>query len=54
MAAFVEDCLARAKKPATVRRYLATIALAHRVAKLRNPCDDDAVRLELLRLTQAM
>ncbi len=35
------------KKPATVQRYLSTIALAHRVAKLMNPCDDEAVRLEM-------
>ena len=47
IAAFVVSCRAGAKKPATVRRYLATIALAHRVAKLENPVTDEAVQLEL-------
>src|SRR5579864_2730182 len=36
VAAFVEFCRGQLKKPATVRRYLSTIALAHRVAKLMN------------------
>jgi integrase len=47
IAAFVQFCRQSSKKPATVRRYLSTIALAHRVAKLMNPCDDEAVRLEI-------
>jgi integrase len=47
VAGFVVACRAAAKKPATVRRYLATIALAHRVAKLENPVVDEAVQLEL-------
>jgi integrase len=51
VAAFVRFCREAAKKPATVRRYLSTIALAHRVAKLMNPCDDEAVRLEIKGLT---
>ena len=37
-----------------MRRYLSPIALAHRVAKLLNPCDDEAVRLELKAFTQAV
>src|ERR1022692_2956490 len=39
VATFVAQCRIEGKKPATVRRYLSTIALAHRVAKLMNPCD---------------
>jgi integrase/recombinase XerD len=47
VAAFIESCSAAAKKPATVRRYLATIACAHRAAKLLNPNDDEDVKLAL-------
>jgi len=36
---------AAGKKPAPVRRYLSTIALAHRVAKLPNPCTEEVVLL---------
>lgn len=53
VAGFVTACREAGKKPATVRRYLSTIALAHRVAKLVNPCDDEAVQLELKGLTNA-
>jgi integrase len=51
VATFVAQCRIEGKKPATVRRYLSTIALAHRVAKLMNPCDDEAVKLEIKGLT---
>jgi integrase len=54
VAAFVLFCSQTLKKPATVKRYLSTIALAHRVAKLLNPCDDEAVRLELKAFTNAV
>jgi integrase len=54
VAAFVAHCREVAKKPATVRRYLSTIALAHRVASLVNPCSDEAVQLELKGLTSAL
>lgn len=54
VAAFVHFCRESSKKPATVRRYLSTIALAHRVAKQLNPCDDEAVRLEIKGLTNAL
>ena len=47
VAGFIEACRVAGKKPATIRRYLSTIALAHRVAKLGNPCADEAVQLEL-------
>ena len=54
VAAFVQFCRESAKKPATVKRYLSTIALAHRVAKLLNPRDDEAVRLEMKAFTSAV
>ncbi len=47
VAAFIEACGEAGKKPATVRRYLATIACAHRAAKLINPNDDEDVKLAL-------
>jgi integrase len=50
VAGFIEARRVAGKKPATIQRYLSTIALAHRVAKLKNPCTDEAVQLELKRL----
>jgi integrase len=47
VAAYIEECGDAGKKPATVRRYLATIACAHRAAKLINPNDDEDVKLAL-------
>jgi integrase len=47
IAAYVRFCREAVKKPATVKRHLSTIALAHRVAKLMNPCEDEAVRLAI-------
>jgi integrase len=47
VASFVDSCRLDGKKPATIRRYLTTITLAHRVAKLENPCADEFVRLEI-------
>jgi len=38
------------KKPATVRRYIATIARAHIGAGLLNPCSSEAVRLALKKM----
>jgi len=54
VAAFVEHCKNLSRKPATVRRYLSTIAVAHRVAKLLNPCSDESVQLELKGLTNVL
>jgi site-specific recombinase XerD len=48
---FVAACGASGKKPATIRRYLSTIALAHRVAKLDNPCVEEPVLHALKGLT---
>jgi hypothetical protein len=47
VAAFIEACSEAGKKPATVRRYLSTIACAHRAAKIMNPNDDEDVKLAL-------
>jgi len=51
VAAFVDACGEVGKKPATIRRYLTTIALAHRVAKFANPCAEEPVRHALKGLT---
>jgi len=52
VAAFVSHCRETGKKPATVRRYLSTVAVAHRIAKLVNPIQDEVVTLELRQLDQ--
>ena len=46
--AFV-DAQAEIKSPATVRRYLATIAHMHRAAELTDPTKAEAVRLAVKR-----
>jgi site-specific recombinase XerD len=51
VAAFIHHCKEAGKKPATVRRYLSTIARFHRAAQLFNPCSSDAVQLELKGMT---
>ena len=45
--AFIEDRTAAGKKPATIKRYVATIARVHVAAGLLNPCSGEAVRLGL-------
>jgi integrase len=47
VAAFIEACGEVGKRPATVRRYLATIACAHRAAKILNPNGDEDVKMAL-------
>jgi integrase len=54
VASFVDECRLLGKKPATIRRYLSTIALAHRVANLANPCADEFVQLEIKGLYNVM
>ena len=49
---FVEHCLAAGKRPATIRRYLATIARAHLAAGLTSPCASEPVRLALKEMGQ--
>jgi integrase len=48
--AFIEQCVQDGKKPATVKRYVATIARVHVAAKLLNPCSSEAVRLGLKKM----
>src|SRR5580658_3087558 len=48
--AFINDRVKAAKKPATVKRYVATIARVHIAAGLLNPCSSEAVRLGLKKM----
>jgi hypothetical protein len=42
-----------ARKPATIRRHLATIARAHRAAELLSPCASEPVRLAVKEMSRA-
>lgn len=48
--AFIEHSVKTGKKPATIKRYVATIARVHVAAKLLNPCSSEAVRLGLKKM----
>ena len=48
--AFIEHSVRAGKKPATIKRYVATIARVHVAAKLLNPCSSEAVRLGLKKM----
>src|SRR6202012_2476018 len=48
--AFIDDCVKKGKKPATIKRYVATIARVHVAAGLLNPCSSEAVRLGLKKM----
>ncbi len=48
--AFIENQVKAGKKPATVKRYVATVARVHIAAGLLNPCSSEAVRLGLKRM----
>lgn len=48
--AFIEDCVRLGKKPATIKRYVATVARVHVAGKLLNPCSSEAVRLGLKKM----
>lgn len=48
--AFIEHCVEICKKPATIRRYVATITPAHLAAGLTSPCASEPVRLALKEL----
>jgi integrase len=48
--AFIEDRVKAGKKPATIRRYAATISRVHMAAGLLNPCSSEAVRLGLKKM----
>jgi integrase len=47
---FIEARMEAGKKPATIRRYVATIARVHIAAGLLNPCSSEAVRLGLKKM----
>jgi site-specific recombinase XerD len=49
VAAFI-DAMAASKAPATVRRYVSSVATFHRAAAVANPCEAQAVKLALKRL----
>jgi integrase len=49
VAAFV-DAMAASKAPATVRRYVSSVAHMHRAAKVASPCEAEAVKLALKRM----
>jgi integrase len=44
---YIRECVESQRKYATIARYLATIARAHRAAQCLNPCSDERVRLAL-------
>jgi integrase len=48
--AFIEDRVKAGKKPATIRRYVATISRVHMAAGLLNPCSSEAVHLGLKKM----
>src|ERR1700728_206179 len=48
--AFIETQVKAGKKPATVKRYVATVARVHIAAGLLNPCSSEAVRLGLKKM----
>jgi integrase len=48
--AFIEHEVKASKKPATIRRYIATIGRAHIGAGLLNPCSGEPVRLALKKM----
>src|SRR5277367_3400608 len=48
--AFIEERVKAGKKPATIKRYVATIARVHTAAGLLNPCSSEAVRLGLKKM----
>jgi integrase len=48
--AFIEDRVRSGKKPATIKRYVATISRVHMAAGLLNPCSSEAVRLGLKKM----
>src|ERR1700678_2957677 len=47
---FIEHSVKAGKKPATIKRYVATISRVHVAAKLLNPCSSEAVRLGLKKM----
>jgi integrase len=52
--AFIIECQRKAKKPATIRRYVATVTRAHAAAGLVSPCESEPVRLALKEMGQTL
>jgi integrase len=48
--AFIDDRVKAGKKPATIKRYVATISRVHIAAGLLSPCSSEAVRLGLKKM----
>jgi integrase len=48
--AFIEHCVTAGKRPATIRRYVATVSRVHTAAGLLNPCSSEAVHLGLKKM----
>ena len=48
--AFIASQVKAGKKPATKKRYVATISRVHTAAHLHNPCSSEAVRLGLKKM----
>ena len=48
--AFIEDRVKAGKKPATIKRYVATISRAHMAALLLNPCSSEAVAIGIKKM----
>jgi site-specific recombinase XerD len=48
--AFIDHCVKNGKKPATIKRYVATVARVHVAASLLNPCSSETVRLGLKKM----
>ena len=48
--AFIEDRVRAGRKPATIKRYVATISRVHIAAGLLSPCSSEAVRLGLKKM----
>jgi integrase len=51
---FVFECVAKEKKPATIRRYVSTIGRAHRAAGVADPTVTEAVKLAVKEMGRSM
>ena len=51
---FVFECVAKERKPATIRRYVSTIGRAHRAANLADPTATEAVKLGLKEMSRGV
>ena len=51
---FVFECVAKEKKPATIRRYVSTIGRAHRAAGVADPTATEAVKMALKEMSRSV